>query len=67
MFDDGDDDTLLQALAQLPFAEASAMLYRADESIAPYLPDSKRCYIFGSLGSAAAQFAIWLLPDVQVQ
>ena len=55
-----------------PHAHAQAnmkrffMLCRADESIAPFLPDSKRGYVFGSLGCAAAQFAIWLLPDIQV-
>ena len=39
---------------------------RADESIAPYLPANKRGFIFGSMTAAAAQFAMWLLPDMQV-
>jgi len=43
-----------------------AAVFRADESIAPHLPVNKRNYIFGGVAAAAAQFAIWLLPDVQV-
>ena len=41
-------------------------MFRADESIAPHLPVNKRSYIFGGVAAAAAQFAIWLLPDIQV-
>ncbi|DBA83817.1 TPA: hypothetical protein ACH3X1_006340 [Trebouxia sp. C0004] len=43
----------------------SRVLARADESIAPHLPVNKRNYIFGGVAAAAAQFAIWLLPDIQ--
>ncbi|KAL0041965.1 hypothetical protein WJX79_010411 [Trebouxia sp. C0005] len=43
----------------------SRVLARADECIAPHLPVNKRNYIFGGVAAAAAQFAIWLLPDVQ--
>ena len=43
-----------------------AAVFRADECIAPHLPVNKRNYIFGGVAAAAAQFAIWLLPDVQV-
>jgi len=44
----------------------TAAVFRADESIAPHLPVNKRNYMFGGVAAAAAQFAIWLLPDVQV-
>ena len=39
---------------------------RADEIVAPYLPVNKRSYMLGGLAAATAQFAIWLLPDIQV-
>jgi hypothetical protein len=38
---------------------------RLDEGLEPYLPPHKRAYVFGSLGGAAARFAIWLLPDIR--
>ena len=38
---------------------------RLEEGLEPYLPPHKRAYCFGSLASAAARFAIWLLPDIR--
>lgn len=32
----------------------------------PYLPQSKRSYIFGDVTAVAAQYMIWLLPEIQV-
>ena len=39
---------------------------RVEEELAPYLPPNKRCYVFGILGSAAAQMIITLLPEIRV-
>lgn len=39
---------------------------RAEEELSPYLPPSKRAYVFGSLAAQAARLAMWLLPELKV-
>ncbi|KAK9815816.1 hypothetical protein WJX72_010122 [[Myrmecia] bisecta] len=38
---------------------------RAEEDLSPYLPPTKRSYVFGSLASAAARMVMWLLPELR--
>ena len=40
---------------------------RADEELSPYLPPSKRLYVFGALAPQAARFVMWLLPELKVR
>ncbi len=39
---------------------------RSEEELSPYLPPSKRSYVFGSLAAQAARFIMWLLPELRV-
>ncbi len=38
---------------------------RVDEELSPYLPPSKRLYVFGALAPQAARFVMWLLPELK--
>ena len=38
---------------------------RIDEELSPYLPPSKRLYVFGALAPQAARFVMWLLPELK--
>ena len=40
---------------------------RADEELSPYLPPSKRLYVFGALAPQAARFVMWLLPELKAR